>query len=101
MRLLILALLISALAAPAGAQTPAAAQAKAADAAARPNDPDKVVCKEEPIEGTRFMTRVCRTQAAWLERRRLQSEGSQRVSIPEDPVLANPMMRDRGTPMMH
>jgi hypothetical protein len=80
---------LAALAVLAGAdatQTPSGANAAATDAAPAkaPNakDPDKVVCRTEAITGSRFLQRVCHTQAEWDEMHReaelMQRESNQR-----------------------
>ena len=91
------ALIVLALGATAAPQTPTPAPVKAA---AELNDPNKTVCKEQPIEGTRFMKRICMTRSAWaeLERRRLAAQGPASHSSPESPVTA-PSMLGRGVPM--
>ena len=91
------ALSLLALATLAAAQTSAPAPVKAG---AEPNDPNKPVCKSQPIEGTRFMKRICMTRSAWaeLERRRLAAQGPQSYSTP-DPAFAAPAMHGRGVPM--
>lgn len=44
---------------PAGQAPPAATPGKPAP------DPDKMVCRNEPVTGSRFDKRVCMTQAQW------------------------------------
>ena len=34
------------------------------------NDPDKVICKNQPLTGSRFSKRVCMTRAQWGEQQR-------------------------------
>ncbi len=91
------ALAVLALGAPAAAQTLTPAPVKTP---AELNDPNKTVCKEQPIEGTRFMKRICMTRSAWaeLERRRVAAQGTPSYSPPESPVTA-PSMLGRGVPM--
>lgn len=81
---LILAAVFSMLAADAA---PAAAQAAAAPAAtpvshdksADEAELDRVVCRNEPITGSRFNKRVCLTKREWGERTRKAEEMSQRL----------------------
>lgn len=98
--ILVTALILGSQAPPALAQKSDATAGKVTTSA-KPSDPDKVVCKDQPIEGTRFQKRLCMTRAAWIQRERREAERSQRVSLSEDPVLANPALRERGVPMMH
>ncbi len=97
---LVTALFLSAEAMPAAAQTPAPAQVRAPDPA-RPVDADKMVCKEQPIEGTRFMKRICLTRAAWADRekQRQAAEGPPGHSSPQGPMLYAPSAFGRGVPM--
>jgi hypothetical protein len=44
---------------------PAASAAPSAPAAKPADDPDKVVCREEPVTGSRFTRRICMTKAEW------------------------------------
>ncbi len=67
-------------AAPAMSQTATVAPARA-DASPKTDsadDPAKVICKRQPITGSRFERRVCLTRADWveLERRRLEVTGA-------------------------
>ena len=87
------------LAAPAMAETPAPAAVKA-DASAKPADPDKPVCKEQRIEGTRFLKRVCMTRAAWTDLEQKQGPGLPAgFATPDSPAPYNPSQTGRGTPM--
>ena len=97
--ILVTALLLSAPAAPAVAETSAPAPAKT-DASAKPNDADKLVCKEQRIEGTRFMKRVCLTRAAWANQEHQQGSGLPAgFAMPADPPPYNPSQMGRGMPM--
>jgi hypothetical protein len=51
------------------AATPAAAPAAAADKKAA-KDPNGMVCKREPVLGSRFKERICMTQAQWDQRQK-------------------------------
>ncbi|MBW8812983.1 MAG: hypothetical protein JF588_06115 [Caulobacterales bacterium] len=52
---------------PAAAASPAAAAAPAK--AEKTSDPNKLVCKKEPVLGSRMPTRTCMTQAEWDARK--------------------------------
>ena len=93
---LVTALLLLAGAASAATPTPAPAAVQA-----KPVDPDKPVCKEQRIEGTRFMKRVCLPRAAWvdLERKQNAAASPQGFDTPESPPPYNPIQTGRGTPM--
>ncbi len=64
-----------------------------------PADPAKLVCKEQRIEGTRFMKRVCLTRAAWaeLEQRRNAAVGPSGFAFPEPSAANTPS--EGGRPM--
>jgi len=57
------------------AQAPAAPTAQAAptSTSAATDDSDKVVCRNEPITGSKFTRRICATRAQW----RRQEENAQ------------------------
>lgn len=60
---------------PAAPATPPPAPAKPAAANAdNGSDPDKIVCRREPVTGSRFIKRVCMTQAKWDELSRKTQE---------------------------
>jgi hypothetical protein len=54
--------------------TPAASAAPPAPAANPKDDPDKVVCREEQVTGSRFTRRVCMTKSDWDDREKQSHE---------------------------
>ena len=65
--LAILALDSAPAAAPPTEVKPAVVAGQKADDA---NDPDRVVCRNQPLTGSRFTKRVCMTKAQWGEQQR-------------------------------
>jgi hypothetical protein len=53
---------------------PAAATAAAAPAKAKDDDMDKIVCKSEPVTGSRFTKRVCMTKAERLRQQQAKEQ---------------------------
>ncbi len=88
------------LAAPAMAEAPAPPAAKP-DHPAKPIVANKVVCRDQRIEGTRFLKRLCLTRAAWsdLEQRRNAAAMPPGFATAEGPEPYNPSQTGRGTPM--
>jgi len=61
---------------------PAAAPAKtAAPATSNPaDDQDKVICKNQPITGSRFVKRICMTRSEWGEQQHRLEELQRRIN---------------------
>lgn len=102
MKPLVLAITLSllALATPAVAQTSAAAPAETVERT-KLGDPDQVICRDLPVEGTRFLKRTCLTRAAWKdqETHRQARQAPPGYSPPEGPMLYAPSAFGPGVPM--
>ena len=66
---------------PATSQPGAAAPDKAATShkSKDADDPDKMICRNQPITGSRFVRRVCMTRAQWDERQRQYEQLQRRI----------------------
>lgn len=65
------------------AAQPTQASTAAPPAAAKPQK-EKMVCKEEPVTGTRFGKRVCRTEAEWRQMRQDAQNDTSRMQVQRD-----------------
>jgi len=67
---------------------PAAAPTSNTQAAAAPTAPkpqkDKMVCKDEPVTGSRFGKRVCRTESEWRQIREDARNDTSRMQVQGD-----------------
>jgi len=68
---------------PAAQSEPAANATPAAAPPAKPAK-DKMVCKEEPVTGTRFGKRVCRTESEWRQLRQDAQNDTSRMQNQRD-----------------
>ena len=66
------------------AQTEPTANAAPASAPAAKPAQDKMVCKEEPVTGTRFGKRVCRTESEWRQLRQDAQNDTSRMQTQRD-----------------
>ncbi|HEY9234723.1 MULTISPECIES: hypothetical protein [Phenylobacterium] len=55
----------------------------AAPAAAKPQK-EKMVCKEEPVTGSRFGKRVCHTESEWRQLRQDAQNDTSRMQVQRD-----------------
>lgn len=82
---LIASMVLLAASEPAAGTTPTSdtTAAAAAPKAAKPAK-DKMVCKEEPVTGSRFGKRVCRTEAEWRQLRDDARNDTSRMQVQGD-----------------
>jgi hypothetical protein len=64
---LILAAALSLIAASDVPQTAPTSSTPAANSDKPKDDPDKVICRSQPVTGSRFIKRVCHTRAEWAQ----------------------------------
>jgi hypothetical protein len=62
---LTMAAAVAGAAAPSPGNSPPSAPAPASHSAKPADDPDKMICRDEPITGSRFTRRVCMTKSQW------------------------------------
>lgn len=68
---------------PAAQAEPTANAAPASAPAAKPAK-DKMVCKSEPVTGTRFGKKVCRTESEWRQMRQDAQNDTSRMQTQRD-----------------
>jgi hypothetical protein len=76
---LIFATAMSLLALDAGPASAPAAAAPAASATSNADDPDRVICKNQPVTGSRFIKRICMKRSDWDEQVRRTEEGRRKL----------------------
>lgn len=69
---------------PAAAQAEPAGNASPASAPAAKPAKDKMVCKSEPVTGTRFGKKVCRTESEWRQLRQDAQNDTSRMQTQRD-----------------